>query len=131
MRSLLYFLAALFVIYLIDWSFLTGTIRGYEIVCYQDIIACRIIASSVYKVNVENQTVVQKSEYRGAVSYKNCSVFSRKNWECTHESGAVLGFINGDHFYTSGSQETWDRIATYKQVSRLEYIYTGLAWWFK
>lgn len=126
MKSIITVLAIIgAIIYLPDWSFLSGSITGYEIMCYYTTKKCRPMTSSNYKPDIKNQRVIYKS-ISGATTYQSCSVFNRKNWKCKDNDPSIeFGFVDGKHYYLhTEAWNAWEDLGEWKQVSRLVYIYT-------
>ena len=59
----------------------------------------------------------------GIDTYKNCTVFDAKNWDCRYEDGSgEFGVKNGDY---------WSIPKDLEYVSRFEYIILDCRWWAK
>ena len=117
--------------YIPDWSFIDGSITGYEVVNFKDTPnKCEPVSARKFKPSVSKQIVLAES-YSGAQTYKDCEIFDRENWQCKEVDSSTIGFRKGMLFYENLENKimNWENIGNYRQVSRLEYLICSLSYY--
>lgn len=113
-------IAILLLIFVFDFSFISGKIIAYEIYCESASIGglCEFknFSKTEYFPYSINQTVKAKNE-GGVKEFTKCTVIDRKNWECKYnDESAVFGFLNG--FFHSTTLYT--KMMTEEQMIRTD-----------
>lgn len=104
LKGLLVFLFLFVFFFVLDWSFLSGAIVEYPIMCpdgYHEGNGCYALNTTTYYPGKKTQTVKMKSE--GYIdTLKRCTVIDRRNWQCAFNDGsATFGFNNGQFHSTT------------------------------
>lgn len=102
-------------IYVIDWSFLRGSVTEYRMFCYSN--KCTSNGFTKYYPDKTKAVVISIDSSDSLPStLKNCSIIDRKNWSCQDES-FVQGFSNGQ--YKNNSEFLRDSLPA---TSRLDWL---------
>ena len=95
---------------MIDWGSFSSEITSYGIICTDALINGRCLSSAyssgsnTYKVNADNNQVIDENYPGGPEKLKDCAVVNRENWKCHYSDGSgPIGFTNGIYF------SEWDR----------------------
>jgi hypothetical protein len=128
MKTISLIIFGLFIIFIPDWSFLTGKITHYEVV-YYDLAPkkCEPVSVTSYLPITPRRSVLAEN-YKGQNEYPDCKIIDRKNWTCPNPDSSSFGFVNGIYFYNKPENNgiVIAETAKYISVSKIQYFFCSL-----
>ncbi len=126
-------------LYFLDFSFLKGEIKGYQVTCdkdkyinYQCTEKWLPLGPTTYKPDPKNQIVFSWIGDFPVNKLTKCAVVNRKNWKCKYnDESAEFGFTNGKYWRVILDKENTisDDLSEFRCVSKWEYRLYQMKWW--
>jgi len=124
------YVVAWFVFAIFDFNGLSDTIVGYELrPTIQPAPGFpKMMPSAKNKFRVSGQIVVRQIGDFDPTTYKDCSVYDKKNWACTYsDQSGQFGFHDGVYFSRALNPMSKE-FQGYVGVSRFRYVWINVKW---